>query len=84
MSHMDGDSSTSRIDGRVRAGITPGDLVDIVRKKDQKSGRLTRGRVQEILTRSATHPHGIKVRLTDGSVGRVQRCPDPDRSGDHS
>jgi uncharacterized repeat protein (TIGR03833 family) len=45
--------------------------VDIIRKKDQHNGKLTRGRVQEILTSSATHPHGIKVRLEDGNVGRV-------------
>ena len=45
---------------------------DIVLKKDQPTGRLTRGVVARILTRSATHPHGIKVMLTDGQVGRVQ------------
>ncbi|MGC9435240.1 MAG: YwbE family protein [Methanomicrobiales archaeon] len=81
---MNDHSSAARRDGRVRAGISRGDLVDIVRKTDQKSGRLTRGRVQEILTRSATHPHGIKVRLTDGSVGRVHRCLGTDSPGDHS
>ncbi len=46
--------------------------VRIVLKKDQKSGKLTEGTVKEILTSSSFHPHGIKVRLTDGSVGRVQ------------
>ncbi len=51
----------------VRIGIT----VDIIQKSDQRSGKLTRGRVQEILTSSATHPHGIKVRLEDGRIGRV-------------
>lgn len=59
-------------DGRHRSGIFPGALVKIEQKKDQGSGRLTEGRVREILTSSAFHPHGIKVRLDDGSVGRVQ------------
>jgi uncharacterized repeat protein (TIGR03833 family) len=45
--------------------------VDVVRKEDQRTGKKTRGVVQEILTGSATHPHGIKVRLRDGTVGRV-------------
>ena len=44
----------------------------IVQKRDQRTGRQTRGKVKEILTRSANHPHGIKVRLTDGKVGRVK------------
>jgi uncharacterized repeat protein (TIGR03833 family) len=52
--------------------IEPGTEVLIVLKRDQRSGRLTRGIVKEILTRSATHPHGIKVRLSDGQVGRVK------------
>lgn len=55
-----------------RNNIKPGIQVAVVRKQDQGSGRMTRGIVKEILTRSATHPHGIKVRLTDGQVGRVQ------------
>jgi uncharacterized repeat protein (TIGR03833 family) len=50
--------------------------VSIVLKQDQKTGRLTRGVVRDILTKSATHPHGIKVRLTDGQVGRVQKIED--------
>lgn len=54
--------------GAIKAGIT----VDVVQKQDQRSGGLTRGVVSAILTNSATHPHGIKVRLTDGRVGRVQ------------
>lgn len=58
-------------DGRQRGNITTGDLVRVVLKKDQKSGRLTEGRVSEILTNSSFHPHGIKVRLEDGKVGRV-------------
>ncbi|MDW7650278.1 MAG: YwbE family protein [Bacillota bacterium] len=55
-----------------RSDITPGITVDIVLKQDQKTGKLTRGVVKDILTKSARHPHGIKVRLTDGQVGRVQ------------
>jgi len=59
--------------GTRRADIEPGMTVDIVLKKDQRSGVLSRGRIAGILTRSATHPHGIKVRLEDGRVGRVKR-----------
>jgi uncharacterized repeat protein (TIGR03833 family) len=58
---------------RTRAGISPGMIVRIELKKDQGTGRLTEGRVKEILTGSRHHPHGIKVRLEDGSVGRVQQ-----------
>jgi len=57
--------------GKNRADIRPGCTVDIVLKSDQRSGKLTRGIVQEILTNSSFHPHGIKVRLRDGRVGRV-------------
>ena len=60
------------MDGRYRKNIQTGAQVDIVRKADQRSGRLTPGTVQDILTRSAHHPHGIKVRLTSGQVGRVK------------
>lgn len=60
------------MDGRKRAHIKRGLQVKIVLKKDQRSGRLTEGEVQDILTNSANHPHGIKVRLTDGQVGRVK------------
>ena len=60
------------MDGRTRSDIRIGLEVDIVLKKDQESGALTRGIVQDILTNSPTHPHGIKVRLEDGSVGRVK------------
>lgn len=63
-------------DGRVRRNIRAGSAVAIVLKKDQPTGALTWGRVAEILTNSSTHPHGIKVRLTDGSVGRVQQIYD--------
>lgn len=55
-----------------RSAIHSGTMVDIVLKVDQPTGRLTRGRVKDILTKSPTHPHGIKVRLDDGQVGRVQ------------
>ena len=55
-----------------RAQIKPGMRVRIVQKQDQASGKLTEGVVSEILTNSPTHPHGIKVRLQDGRVGRVQ------------
>lgn len=61
------------MDGRNRKNIKPGLEVDIVLKKDQRTGRLTRGIVQDLLTRSARHPHGIKVRLADGQIGRVKK-----------
>jgi uncharacterized repeat protein (TIGR03833 family) len=60
------------MDGTIRANIKPGITVLIVLKQDQRTGRLTRGVVKEILTRSSSHPHGIKVRLMDGQVGRVK------------
>jgi uncharacterized repeat protein (TIGR03833 family) len=60
------------MDGRIRKNIKPGLEVDIVLKKDQRTGKLTRGVVKDLLTKSATHPHGIKVRLEDGQVGRVK------------
>lgn len=63
-------------DGQVRKNIRVGSAVAIILKKDQPTGALTWGRVAEILTNSSTHPHGIKVRLTDGSVGRVQQIYD--------
>lgn len=56
----------------VRADISLGDDVSIVLKQDQRSGLLTRGRIQQILTKSPSHPHGIKVRLEGGLVGRVK------------
>lgn len=60
------------MDGKTRANIQQGDQVRIVLKKDQRSGKLTDGEVQDILTNSPSHPHGIKVRLTSGDVGRVK------------
>lgn len=64
--------------GKNRADIRPGCTVDIVQKADQRSGKMTRGVVKEILTNSAFHPHGIKVRLRDGRVGRVAAVIDSD------
>ena len=61
------------MDGRDLRDIRPGITVDIVLKKDQRSGKLTRGLVRDILTKSAHHPHGIKVRLIDGQVGRIKK-----------
>jgi len=60
------------MNGKNRSDITPGTQVDIVLKADQRTGKLTSGTVKDILTKSSSHPHGIKVRLTDGQVGRVQ------------
>lgn len=60
------------MNGQTREHIYPGLQVDIVLKKDQSTGKLTRGIVEQLLTSSAFHPRGIKVRLTDGQVGRVQ------------
>ena len=60
------------MNGQNRAAVRPGMTVEIVLKRDQRSGRRTRGVVAEILTNSSFHPHGIKVRLKDGRVGRAQ------------
>jgi uncharacterized repeat protein (TIGR03833 family) len=60
-------------DGRKRANIRIGSQVDIVQKQDQGSGKLTRGVVKRILTNSQNHPHGIKVMLDSGIVGRVKQ-----------
>ena len=60
------------MDGKNRADIKPGAHVRIVQKRDQRSGSLTEGIVLNILTSSPTHPHGVKVRLTNGVVGRVK------------
>jgi uncharacterized repeat protein (TIGR03833 family) len=58
---------------KLRSSIRPGMAVLVVLKQDQPTGRLTQGIVKDILTRSASHPHGIKVRLQSGLVGRVQQ-----------
>lgn len=60
------------MDGRTRSDIRIGMRVKIVLKADQRTGKLTEGTVQDVLTKSATHPHGIKVRLIGGLVGRVK------------
>jgi uncharacterized repeat protein (TIGR03833 family) len=60
------------MNGKNRKDITSGLTVEIVLKADQKTGKRTVGVVKDILTNSSFHPHGIKVRLTDGKVGRVQ------------
>ena len=64
------------MDGTVRARISAGSKVSIVQKADQSTGRRTVGVVRDILTNSPTHPHGIKVRLETGEVGRVQEILD--------
>ena len=61
------------MDGKNRKDIKIGQKVQIVLKEDQRSGSLTEGIVSKILTNSPTHPHGIKVKLEDGSVGRVKK-----------
>ncbi len=60
------------MNGKNRLNIKQGIKVKIVLKQDQKSGRLTEGVVKDILTKSPSHPHGIKIRLTSGDVGRVK------------
>ena len=60
------------MNGTKRNNITPGLHVRIVLKQDQRTGKLTEGVVKDILTKSSTHPHGIKVRLQSGQVGRVK------------
>jgi len=60
------------MDGQKRTDIRKGLDVNIVQKQDQRTGQLTRGVVKDILTNSKTHPHGIKVRLESGIVGRVK------------
>jgi uncharacterized repeat protein (TIGR03833 family) len=61
---------------RERKNIRPGLRVAIVLKQDQRTGKRTIGVVKDLLTNSSNHPHGIKVRLTDGQVGRVQEILD--------
>ena len=60
------------MDGNIRKNIKKGSKVKVVKKKDQRSGKLTEGVVKRILTNSAKHPHGIKVMLESGIVGRVK------------
>ncbi len=60
------------MEGTIRKNIEIGMLVNVVLKKDQRSGQLTEGIVSRILTKSPIHPHGIKVKLEDGQLGRVK------------
>ncbi|KJR46857.1 hypothetical protein UF75_2719 [Desulfosporosinus sp. I2] len=60
------------MNGQTRSNLHAGQTVDIVLKADQRTGKLTRGVVKDILTNSQNHPRGIKVRLTDGQIGRIQ------------
>ena len=60
------------MNGQTRSVIKPGITVLIVLKQDQRTGKLTKGIVKDILTKSPNHPHGINVRLMDGQVGRVK------------
>jgi uncharacterized repeat protein (TIGR03833 family) len=61
-----------KMNGQNRSDVKVGAKVKIVLKADQKTGKLTEGTVEKILTKSSFHPHGIKVMLTDGQVGRIQ------------
>ena len=61
------------MNGRNRSDIKAGTRVQVVQKQDQRTAKLTEGIVKDILTKSSTHPHGIKVRLTNGVVGRVKK-----------
>ncbi len=65
------------MDGTERKDVRPGLTVDVVLKQDQRTGRLTRGVVKDVLTKSPHHPHGIKVRLETGKVGRVKEIISP-------
>lgn len=62
---------SNNMDGKNRKDVYPGLKVDIVLKKDQRTSKTTEGIVKDLLTNSSSHPHGIKVRLTDGQIGRV-------------
>jgi uncharacterized repeat protein (TIGR03833 family) len=66
------------MDGTIRANIKRGDLVNIILKKDQRTGALTEGIVKDILTSAPKHHRGIKVRLEDGQIGRVQEVIEED------
>jgi uncharacterized repeat protein (TIGR03833 family) len=66
------------MNGTKRSTIKPGLKVAVVMKKDQRTGKLTEGIVKDILTKSSSHPHGIKVRLTSGVVGRVKQILNED------
>lgn len=70
--------SNSQQDGRIRKNVQVGYYVEIVQKHHQRSGELTEGAVKRILTKSANHPHGIKVMLDTGEVGRVRNVLEED------
>lgn len=72
-------SSTSLNESPSRDKIKIGTNVLIVQKQDQRTGVLTEGIVKRILTSSNSHPHGIKVELEDGKIGRVQKCINPEK-----
>jgi len=76
---MNNTTNSLKTNGTKRKHIRPGLSVDIILKQDQRTGKKTRGVVREILTGSSFHPHGIKVRLVSGQVGRVC-CIHPDTS----
>lgn len=63
---------SDKLDGKYRKNIRLGDIVEVVQKHHQRTGELTEGEVKRILTKSPQHPHGIKVMLTSGEVGRVK------------
>lgn len=67
------------MDGRNRLDVRVGARVRVVQKQDQRTGRLTEGFVRDILTKSGMHPHGIKVRLENGIVGRVKEIVGDER-----
>lgn len=82
INHNAYESKTDMSSGQHRKDIRPGITVSIVLKQDQRTGKLTQGIVKDILTKSAHHPHGIKVRLTNGQVGRVKQI-EPDSEQDN-
>ena len=67
-----GGPDVKKMNGQLRSQIQPGMRVRVVEKQNQRTGKLTEGKVQRILTSSPTHPHGIKVMLENGVVGRVK------------
>jgi uncharacterized repeat protein (TIGR03833 family) len=71
-----GEQEEKSVDGTKRSDIARGKRVRVVQKQDQRTGKTTEGVVEDILTNSPTHPHGIKVRLADGTVGRVKEILD--------
>jgi uncharacterized repeat protein (TIGR03833 family) len=70
------------MDGTKRSNIKVGQMVNIVLKKDQRTGELTEGIIKRILTKASHHPHGIKVMLEDGQVGRVKEILEVDEDED--